>query len=52
MVVVDQTDTRKELVALFDLLDKGLLQENQELADEITAIHLDRYILFVTCCMV
>lgn len=33
---------RKELVALFDLIDKGLLQENQELGEVISAMHINR----------
>lgn len=36
------TPDRKELVALFDLLDKGFLEENQELEEVITAMHLNR----------
>ena len=29
-------------MALFDLLDKGFLEENQELEEVITAMHLNR----------
>ena len=48
VTIVNLLITRKELVALFDKLDKGILKENQELADLITAMHLNRYILAVT----
>lgn len=33
---------RKELVALFDMLDQGLLKEDQNLADVITTMHENR----------
>jgi hypothetical protein len=37
-------DFRKELVVLFDLLDKGLLHEDQELVEVITKMHDNRYV--------
>jgi hypothetical protein len=40
---------RKELVALFDMLDRGELEEGPKLAELITEIHRRRYVEGLCC---
>lgn len=42
IVIWFANDFRKELVVLFDLLDKGLVHEDQELVEVITKMHENR----------